>query len=200
MKLRFFRWMVIVPAGLALLTAGCASSLTSSSPRQTTIVEGEKHLSGTVELQFDAFKNPGDRRLRLTQTPMCREMISRETVSRKQLHGVLPAIIEIGFFGLGILDLVVANAIVTNSENRTPIEDVPTGKMVPCAVVQPAADQQVIFQFSGTNTLQYGLTDANGMVELDAPPSPGETAYTNVFVRTGAAKRFAGAVWLMPAP
>ncbi len=42
---------------LALLAAGCASSLTSASPRQTVIVEGEKRLSGTTDLRFDAFKS-----------------------------------------------------------------------------------------------------------------------------------------------
>lgn len=200
MKLRFFRWMVIVTSGLALLTTGCASSLTSSGPRQTLVVEGQKRQSGTVDLQFDAAKQPESPQVRITQTPMCREMVSREAVSRKPLRGVLPAIIEIGFFGLGILDLVVANAIATNSETRTPIEDVPTGNMIPCAVVQPAAHQQVILQFPGTDSLQYGITDADGRLVLETSLPRGETTYANVFVRTGSAKRFAGAVRLMPAP
>lgn len=200
MKLRIFRWMVIVTSGLALLTTGCASSLTSSGPRQTSVVEGKKRQSGTVDLRFDAVKQPENPHVRITQTPMCREMVSREEVSRKTLRGVLPAIIEIGFFGLGILDLVVANAIVTNSETRVPIADIPTGNMIPCAVVQPAAHQQVILQFSGTDSLQYGITDADGRFELETSLARGETTYANVFVRTGTAKRFAGAVRLMPTP
>lgn len=200
MKIRFSNWVVIVPVCLALMSTGCASALTSSGPRLTNVVEGETRLSGTADLRFDAIRHPDSRHLQLTQTPVCREMVTRETVSRKQLRGVVPAIIEIGFFGLGILDLLVANAIIANSETRTPLEDAPTGNMVQCAAVMPADHQQVILQFPDTDTLQYGLTDADGMVELTPPSPEGETAYANVFVRTGTAKRFAGALWLMPAP
>ena len=56
----------------------------------------------------------------------------------------------------------------------------------------------MIFQFSGAEPLAYGQTDAAGRVAAQAPPAYGEVAYTNVFVRTGTAKQFAGAVWTVP--
>ncbi|WP_319523453.1 hypothetical protein [uncultured Desulfosarcina sp.] len=199
MKQPVFKSLSIFAVCICFLTTGCASSLTSSSPLQTTVVEGEKRLSGTDDLRFDVHRNSEDDFLVVTQTPVCREMATRESVSRKQLHGVLPAIIEIGFFGLGILDLVVAHAIVENSETRTPLEDAPTGNKVACASSQPAADQQVILQYAGLDRLQYGLTDADGIIRTEAPLSQEPFRYVNVFVRTGTAKRFAGAIWTTPA-
>ncbi|BBO77957.1 hypothetical protein DSCW_53740 [Desulfosarcina widdelii] len=200
MNLSFFRYLIVFTVCICFLTTGCASSLTSSSPLHTTIAEGEKRLSGTDDIRFDVHRNLEDDFLVVTQTPVCREMTTRESVSRKQLHGVLPAIIEIGFFGLGILDLVMANAIVKNSETRAPLDDAPTGNKVACASSQPAADQQVILQYAGLDRLQYGLTDANGIIRTEAPLPEKPFRYVNVFVRTGTAKRFAGAVWMTPAP
>jgi len=195
MKRPFFKFLVALVVCISFLTTGCASSLTSSSPLQTTVEEGEKRLSGTDDLRFDVHKRLEDDALVVTQTPVCREMTTRQSVSRKQLHGVLPAIIEIGFFGLGILDLVVAHSIVQNSETRTPLEDVPTGNKVACAPAQPAANQQVILQYAGIDHLQYGITDAGGVIRSEAPLPQKPFRYINVFVRTGTAKRFAGAVW-----
>jgi hypothetical protein len=126
-------------------------------------------------------------------------MTTRESVRRKQLHGVLPAIIEIGFFGLGIFDLVMARSIVENSKTRTPLDDAPTGNKVACGPSRPAANQQIILQYSGMDRLQYGLTDANGIVRTESPLPQGLFRYVNVFVRTGTAKRFAGTVWTTPA-
>lgn len=200
MKARSFRGMVIFAACLALLTTACASSMTAASSPLTTVVEGEKHLSGTVDLRYDVVAQPGNRRLQLTQTPICREMVTRETVSRKKIHGVLPAIVEIGFFGLGILDLVVADSIIASSETRTPLPAIPTGNTVACATTQPAAHQQVIVQSSETAALQHALTDADGIIQPDLPSPRGKTAYVNVFVRTDTAKRFAGVVWLTATP
>ena len=199
MQHSFFKTLCVLTVCICFLATGCASSLTSSSPLQTAVVEGEKRLSGTDDLRFDVHRNTGNDLLMVTQTPVCREMTARESVSRKQLHGVLPAIIEIGFFGLGILDLVVAHAIVENSEIRTPLEDAPTGNKVACASSQPAADQQVILQYAGLDGLQYGLTDTDGIIRTEAPLPEEPFRYVNVFVRTGTAKRFAGAVWTTPA-
>jgi len=198
MKQPFFKLLIVSALCISFLTTGCASSLTSSSPLQTTVVEGEKRLSGTDDLRFDVHRNLENNFLVVTQTPVCREMTTRESVSRKQLHGVLPAIIEIGFFGLGILDLVVAHNIVENSETRRPLDDAPTGKKVACAPAQPAANQQVILQYSGLDRLQYGLTDAAGIIRTETPVPSKPFRYLNVFVRTGTAKRFAGAVWTTP--
>lgn len=199
MKHPLFKYLSVFAVCICFLTTGCASSLTSSSPLQTTVVEGQKRLSGTDDLRFDVHRNLENNFLVVTQTPVCREMTARESVSRKQLHGVLPAIIEIGFFGLGILDLVVAHSIVENSETRTPLDDAPTGNKVACAPAQPAANQQVILQYSGIDGLQYGLTDAAGIIRTEAPLPGKPFRYVNVFVRTGTAKRFAGAVWMTPA-
>jgi len=199
MKRPLFKFLVTFGVCISFLTAGCASSLTSSSPLQTIVEEGEKRLSGTDDLRFDVHRNLGDDFLVVTQTPVCREMTARESVSRKQLHGVLPAIIEIGFFGLGILDLVVAHSIVQNSETRTPLDDIPTGNKVACAPTQPAANQQVILQYAGLDRLQYGITDTDGVIRSEASPPNKPFRYINVFVRTGTAKRFAGAVWKTPA-
>ena len=198
MQLPMRPWLRIFTASLFLLTTGCASSLTASSPPRTTIVEGEKRVGDNAGLRFDVRQEPPAGQLILTQTPMCREMTSREKVSRKQLHGVLPAVIEIGFFGLGILDLVVANAIIENSETRLPLDDVPTGNQFPCAPTQPAAHRQVILQYSGADALQYGSSTGDGVIRTDAPLPAGNFAYVNVFVRAGTAKRFAGVVWLTP--
>ena len=199
MRQPIFKCLSVFTVCICFLTTGCASSLTSSSPLQTTVVEGEKRLSGTDDLRFDVSRNLANDVLVVTQTPVCREMTARESVSHKQLHGVLPAIIEIGFFGLGILDLVVAHAIVENSETRTPLDDAPTGNKVACAPAQPAANQQIILQYAGLDVLQYGLTDDAGIIRTEAPLPQEPFRYVNVFVRTGTAKRFAGAVWTTPA-
>ena len=195
-------WLVVIVTVLAMLANGCASSMTSCAPRLTTVQEGETFTSGTQALRFDASLTMDRKHLMVTQTAICREMVSRESVSRKKLHGVFPAVIEIGFFGLGILDLVMANSIVKESEVRTPLEAIPTGNMLPCGNIQPAAYQQVILQFSDSDALVYALTDENGMInpETALTMDRKRTAYVNVFVRTGSAKRFAGPIWLRSIP
>jgi len=103
----------------------------------------------------------------LTKTPLCSEIAEVQRVAQKREIGYSPAMIEMVFFGLGLVDIVSAHGISENSRQVYPLGEYDTGKIMACGKPQPASNEALIIESKHPRLYRQVNTDGNGMIDLD---------------------------------
>lgn len=162
MRTRTF--LLISILAMAMVTSGCATTLTTLSPRTTKVVNAEKRVGALHEFQYRYdFINGA---IELEKTPMCGELAKADRISEKRIIGYGPALLEMPFFGLGLLDILSARAISESSREVTPLAEYETGKLLACGKPQPAADEALIIENPADKKYWAARTDQNGRIDL----------------------------------
>jgi hypothetical protein len=89
-------------------------------------------------------------------------------IEKKQLHGVIWAVVEIPFFGLGVADLVTAGTISRLTTEVTDGGLKKTGHVKVCGEYLPAANTDVIFQFPEELAVLRARTDDKGRILISS--------------------------------
>ena len=162
MTSKLVKTLLLIP--LAFSISGCASFLTLMSPAQSKIVVGEKSVGDFNKYQYHY--TVGANGIVFTKTPMCDEMAQTYRKSQKREIGYGPALIEMPFFGLGLLDMVNAYAISENSRKEYPLAKFNTGHLLTCGKPEPAAGESAVIENPRTGLFRKGVTDKQGRLDL----------------------------------
>lgn len=163
MRTNYLKYALVLV--MAFLMSGCASFLTLVSPVQSKVVVKDKK-PGDVE-SYTYHYDLQSSKIYLTKTPLCKEVAEMERVSQKREIGYSPAMVEMVFFGLGLVDLVEANGISEGSKSVDPMGEVDTGKVMVCGSPQPAANEALVIESRQLKLFRKVITDGNGMIDLD---------------------------------
>jgi len=127
--------------------------------------DGEKFIGEFVHyrLSGDAQSNT----LYLESTPMCAEIAEKVRVAQKQRRGRVFSMVEIVFFGLGLMDAAKSQAVVEASKEVTPLAKYKTGEVVVCGEKEPAADKMIVLEDKQREFYREVETDAQGRLNLN---------------------------------
>lgn len=165
-----------------VLTTGCAVTLTMTGPNVEEIKAGDKSKSDAVSYNY-VMREQGTS-FELKKQPMCKELQQQIILKRKPMRGVIPAIIEIPLYGLGLVDLVAAGVYSKATEEERDGDIVKTGRVLTCGDFEPAPDEEIILQFPDSEVVKYVKTDSNGRVNLsEILPKTKRDLQINVFVK-----------------
>jgi len=143
---------------------GCASTLTLMSPVKSEVVVKSKRTGPFA--RYDYYYVFRSNRLLLERTPICNEMAKTVRVEKKLQIGYGPALLEMPFFGLGLIDIASARAISEASEKVYPLDEQETGKLLTCGSIEPAAGEVLILENREQNIYRQVTTDKNGEIDL----------------------------------
>lgn len=172
----------VIVALSCLWTSGCATVLTVAYPPVEETRHGETKQG--VQVSYHYVMSEEKDHLLLKKEPLCTQEIQVINVKRKQLHGVIPAMVEIPFFGLGIADLVLAGVFTRATVEETEGGYVKGADLKICGNLASAPDEDLIIQFPASTDVKHVKTDSNGTIPLtilETMPK-GETSF-NVFVK-----------------
>lgn len=180
MTLRYLS-MIIVAAS-CLWTSGCATVLTVAYPPLEETRQGETKPGGQVAFHYVMSEEKES--LLLQKQPLCSQEIKIVKVKRKQLHGVIPAMVEIPFFGLGIADLVFAGVFARATVEESDGGYVKGSDMMICGDLVFAPNEDLVIQFPTSTDVKHMKTDEKGMIPLKSLEilPKGETSF-NVYVK-----------------
>lgn len=145
-----------------VFTSGCATVLTHSFPPVTETIKGESIQGDIIGYTYSVSETKDG--LTLMRQPLCREKIQITEVKRKQLHGVMGALIEIPFFGFGILDLATAGVYSKMTLEEIPKDPIPGSELSPCGDMEPVPDFPVVIQYPASVTTKHLQTGQNGEI------------------------------------
>lgn len=172
----------LILVSLCFLVSGCATVLTTAYKPIKETRHGETLIGDQVGFSYSLSEQKDD--LLLLKQPLCRETVQMIKVERKQLHGVIPAVLEMPFFGLGLLDLVVAGAISRASVEEYPGDIVPRPQVATCGEHQPAANQSLVIQYPISVTVMDATTDQSGRIPLKLlKPADARDRQFTIFIR-----------------
>jgi hypothetical protein len=154
----------IVLTGIVCCVSGCASFLTLMSPVQSEIVTGEKTTGDFSKYHYQCQIRAGH--LILSKVPMCNETAKVFRKAGKRQIGYGPALLEMPFFGLGLIDIISAHAISDYSKREYLLAEYDTGELLACGEPVPAAHETVILESRNGEFLRKSITDANGMLNI----------------------------------
>lgn len=178
-----YRQLTLISLFLALVSAsGCATVLTVANPPLTETRNGESVLSDPVGFNYVLIEEKDD--FLLEKQPLCGQKVQLMDVKRKQLHGVIPAVVEIPLFGLGLLDLVVAGIYTRATMDVQPNGLIDGPEVSVCGDFEPVSDQAVFVQYPVSITSKTLSTDETGRIPFKKliPDNPIDDYFT-VFVR-----------------
>ncbi len=151
---------------IAVGVSGCATTMTMMSPVTSEVVVAEKRL-GAFE-KYDYAYQVKDNSILLTRTPMCNEMARSVRVDRKRTIGYGPAMIEMAFFGMGLLDIASASAVSEASRKVFPLAEYDTGNLLTCGEPEPAAGEVLVIESKKLNADRLVVTDEHGRIDLES--------------------------------
>ncbi len=163
MYLKLIRSLLLM--GMVFCVSGCASFLTLMSPVQSEIVVGEKSVGDFNKYQYQ-YKIRSNQ-IVLSKVPLCTEKARAYRKAQKREIGYGPALLEMPFFGLGLIDMVNAYAIADDSKKQYPLAEYETGELLTCGSPEPAAGEAVIIENKQRTICRKGFTDSNGILDLD---------------------------------
>jgi hypothetical protein len=145
-------------------STGCATVSTILRPpvhetKQGVLITGDK-----TSWNYNAKQVISD--LLIEKQPLCSQNREIIHIKKKQLDGVIPALVEIPFFGFGIVDLVTAGTISLASSEETHKEYVATPFKIICGPFEPASGEDIMVQFTDTLKTVHIRTDAGGKIPL----------------------------------
>ncbi|MBU1170819.1 MAG: hypothetical protein KKD44_14755 [Proteobacteria bacterium] len=165
-----------------LYTSGCATVLTTAYPPIHETRHGESIQGDTIGFSYAVTEEKND--LVLHKQPVCRQNIQLVNIKRKQLHGVIPAVLEMPFFGLGLLDLVVAGVYTRATVDEEKGDTIPGVEVSICGDYQIAPGQAVLIQYPGSVTFKNIQTNDVGKILLkDILPSNAQDRRFTIFVK-----------------
>ncbi|MDA3898865.1 MAG: hypothetical protein PF482_22210 [Desulfobacteraceae bacterium] len=151
---------------LAVSVSGCSYVLTRMGAPVVKLEDGEKSVGDFANYKFSGgiYSNV----IHLERTPQCSEIAEKVRVSQKQVRGRVFSMVEIVFFGLGLVDGAKAQAVSELSRTETPLAKYETGKLVICGEKEPAANEMLIIEDKQRTFHKQVQTDANGNLDLDS--------------------------------
>lgn len=174
--------LMTIVAACCLWTSGCATVLTVAYPPVEETRKGDVRPGSQIGHHYVISEEKGG--LLLQKEPLCVQEVQVINVKRKQLHGVIPAVIEIPFFGLGIADLVVAGTYTRATIEETDGGYVKGNQVLACGDLAFAPNEELILQFPVSLEVRRVTTDEKGMIPLNVVQSfPGGETRFNVFVK-----------------
>jgi len=151
---------------LAFSASGCSYALTRMGPMIYSLEDGEKTTGGFAKYKFSG--GIRSNLIYLEKTPLCAEVAEKVRIAQKQRRGRVFSMVEMVFFGLGLVDAVKSQAVVEASREITPLGKYETGKFVVCGEKQPAADEMLVIADRQRTFQKQAQTDENGNLDLDA--------------------------------
>lgn len=148
-----------------VLLNACATSLTISGPPMKEVFLEEETKPGR-EISSSYRLVEGSDEVTILRRPYCMETAQERIVYRKRLRGVIPAVVEIPLYGLGLVDLVVAKQIAINSKKVEKGDVVETGSIIECGVYKPAKNVELVVQCPETGQMTYVTTGSSGEIAL----------------------------------
>lgn len=149
---------------LMISVSGCSSVLTYFGPLKSNLADGDTHVGEFAEYDYQLQGRVDI--LYVTKTPMCKQLVQKLRVAKKQRRGVYMAIIEMPFFGLGLFDLLRSYAIVEESRKVEPLARYHTGKLIACNGRQPAAEESFVIRNEARQINITAETNARGALNL----------------------------------
>ena len=149
---------------IAVSISGCSTVLTRMGPVIDTLEDGEKTIGEFAEYKFSGGIKSNV--IYLEKAPMCVEISEKIRVSQKQVRGRGIAMVEMVFFGLGLIDMAKANAVVELSRSETPLAKYDTGKVLACGEKEPAADEMLVIEDKQRTFHKQAATEAKGNLDL----------------------------------
>lgn len=149
---------------IAVSVSGCSTVLTKMGPMVYTLEDGEKSVG-----EFAKYKYSGGIQsnvIYLEKTPMCNEIAEKVRVAQKQRRGRVFSMVEMVFFGLGLVDAANSQAVVEASRTVTPLAKYETGKFLVCGEKEPAANEMLVIADKQRTFHKQAATDANGNLDL----------------------------------
>jgi|GEM_PF-1462171 len=144
--------------------SGCSSVLTYLGPVKTEIVDGESYKGDIVEYDYNLTAE--NDRLHFTKSPLCKKIVQKVAVSKKEQRGYSLALLEMPLFGLGLFDMLRAHAIVEDSRRVEPLEKKFDGELVFCHGSQPASNETFIIKDEARSFEISARTDNEGIIDL----------------------------------
>lgn len=163
MNSRFFRFFLVV--ALASGLTGCSTVLTRMGPMIYTLEDGEKSMGSPAKYEFSGSIHSNV--IYFEKTPMCPEIIEKVRIAQKQRRGRVFSMVEMVFFGLGLVDALKSQAVVEASREVTPLGEYESGKLLACGEKQPAAHEKLEISDRQRTFQKQAQTDENGRLDLD---------------------------------
>ncbi len=160
MKYKYLPFVLVIIS--CLFTNGCATILTMSAPSVKEITLGKKAIGKQISINYHY--RDGEKKGTLMRQPYCMETAEQMIMTRKRMHGVVPAMVEIPLYGLGLLDLVSAGIYAKASEEEVEGNFVETGEIIDCGKFEPATETDLYIQSAETGEINKVVTDAAGNV------------------------------------
>ncbi|MDA8402843.1 MAG: hypothetical protein M0Z56_01405 [Desulfobacteraceae bacterium] len=157
---------IMIVCCTCLCASGCATILTCAFPKVKETKQGEKVSGDQVAYHYSLTETKDS--LVLLRQPLCSQRIKITTVEKHQLHGVIPAMVEIPFFGLGIVDLVIAGTVSRATADEYDSGTIKSGEVIVCGNYTPAPNADLVIEFPESIGVSHLKTDANGKVLLAA--------------------------------
>jgi len=150
---------------IAVSISGCSTVLTRMGPLIYKLEDGEKSVGEFAKYKFSAGIQSNV--IDLEKTPMCAEISEKVQVAQKQVRGRSISMVEIVFFGVGLIDAANAEAVSEISRTEMLLGKYETGKFLACGEKEPADNEMLIIEDKQRTFHKQALTDANGNLNLD---------------------------------
>ncbi len=163
----------------------CATYLTMSAPPlKEVVLETETTTGRQISTNYLLIEGPND--CTLLKQPYCMVTAKERILFKKRLHGVIPALIEVPLYGLGLVDLVIASQYSKESVKEEEGQVVETGSIIECGEFQPAGNTELVVQCAETGEITNVKTDQSGDIGVDELFAGFlQNSQLNVFVKDG---------------
>lgn len=149
-----------------LFLNACATALTMAAPPVKEVLLEEMTKPGRqVSSNYRLIE--GAKEVTILMQPYCMETSQERIIHRKRIHGVIPAVIEIPLYGLGLVDLVIAKQLVIRSVKEEKGQVVETGSIIECGDYRPAANAELVVQCPETGQIAHVMTGASGEIPVN---------------------------------
>lgn len=183
MKYRYIKICGLLAA--CFFMNACATALTVLAPPMKEVVLEEERTAGReISTNYRLIERTKD--CTLLKQPYCMETAKEKIILKKRLHGVIPALVEIPLYGLGLLDLVAARQYSKYSAIEEMGQVVETGSIMECGDFEPAVDAELVVQCAETGVITRVKTDSSGEISVDSLAAGFlQNSQLNVFVKEG---------------
>ncbi len=181
MKYRYL--MICGLLASCLFLNACATVLTITAPPIKEVLLEEMTKPGR-QVSSNYRLVEGTKEVTILMQPYCMETAQERIVHRKRIRGVIPAVIEIPLYGLGLVDLVIAKQFVIKSVKEEKGQVVETGSIIECGDYRPAANTELVVQCPETGQIGYVSTGSSGEIAVkDLFAGFLQNSQLNIFVR-----------------
>lgn len=145
-------------------TTGCATIMTIAAPPVYETKPGRLITGDSISFNYSVKED--NTYLVFEKQPLCVQQYEIIHFKRKRLDGIIPAIVEIPFYGFGIGDLATAETISIASKEETHREIKKTSMISICGSFESAPGEDIMIQFADSLKTIYIQSDAGGKIPL----------------------------------